>query len=354
MNAQVQIEPLRLKLREPFVTGTRTYHARQIVRLRLEDRGLSVLGEAAPLPGFSRESAEEVERCLRENLGDIESFCRIETDISQLLDLIGRHFVQPAARFAVETLALKRRAHLENCTVSGLFGDARRDVIEVNATIPNLPAHAAKLRAEALCERGYRVFKVKLGPDLERNVQLLGAVREVLPEGCELRGDANGCWDLRAAGTQLDALAPFALAYIEQPLPAGNEAQLAALRGAPVPIALDESLCDDAALLRALDRELCDVFILKPTVLGGFARTREIAQRILACGKRFVITSALAGAIERRACFDLACTLPGDPFPACGLNTAGFILEDPERDGLCISRGHMMSEELRRDERAAI
>lgn len=354
MNAQVQIEPLRLKLRESFVTGTRTYHARQIVRLRLEHGGLSVLGEAAPLPGFSRESAKELEQVFRENLGDIESLWRDETDVSQLLDLIGRHFPQPAARFAVETLVLNRRAQLENHTVPDLFTDARRDIIEVNATIPNLPAHAARLRIEGLCARGYRVFKVKLGPNLERNVQLLDAVRAVLPESCELRGDANGCWDLRAAGAQLDALAPFGLAYIEQPLPAGNEAQLAELRGAPVPIALDESLHDDAALLRALERDLCDVFILKPTVLGGFVRTREIARRILASGKRFVITSALAGAIERRACFDLACTLPGDPFPACGLNTAGFILGDPERDGLCISRGHMMSEELRRDERAAL
>lgn len=345
----MKIETLRLKLREPFVTGTRTYHAREVVRVFLDD----MAGEAAPLPGFSLESASEVAALLRQRRRDLARLCESGSAMSELLDEIGERFALPSARFAVETLALNIRARREHCTVPGLFGDASRDAVEVNVTIPALPPGQAALRAEALRARGYRVFKVKLGADLERNRQLLAAVRGVLGRAARLRGDANGCWDTETARRQLDELAQFGPDYVEQPLPPGSERELSLLRDVPVPIALDESLRDESVVTRALEEDLADYFILKPTVLGGFARTREMAERIRAHGKRFVLTTALAGAVERRACFDLACLLP-EPLPACGLNTAGFVDGDPESDGLCVSEGRMIPREIEAHERAAL
>lgn len=206
---------LRLKLREPFVTGSRTYHAREVVRLCLD----KTLGEAAPLPGFSLESAAEVAALLRQRQREVARLCESDAALPELLDEIGERFALPSARFGVETLALNLRARREHCTVPGLFGDAAGDAVEVNVTIPALPPGQAALRAEALRARGYRVFKVKLGADLKRNRQLLAAVRGVLGADARLRGDANGCWDAEAACRQLGELARFDLDYVEQPLP---------------------------------------------------------------------------------------------------------------------------------------
>ncbi|MCB0221731.1 MAG: o-succinylbenzoate synthase, partial [Chrysiogenetes bacterium] len=156
-----------------------------------------------------------------------------------------------------------------------------------------------------------------------------------------------------AACRQLGELAAFDLDYVEQPLPPGSERDLSRLRDVPVSIALDESLRDESMVMRALEADWADYFILKPTVLGGFARTREVTERVRAHGKRYVLTTALAGATERRACFDLACLLPA-PLPACGLNTAGFVDGDGESDGLCVSEGRMVPREIEAHERAAL
>jgi L-alanine-DL-glutamate epimerase-like enolase superfamily enzyme len=91
--------------------------------------------------------------------------------------------------------------------------------------------------------RGLPAAKIKVGrPDLAEDVDRVAAVREVLGPDRALMVDANQRWDLGRALAAAEALRPFDLAWLEEPLRAEDTAGYAALRReAGVPIAQGEN-----------------------------------------------------------------------------------------------------------------
>ena len=82
----------------------------------------------------------------------------------------------------------------------------------------------------------------------------------------------------------------------------------------PVKLALDESLVelDPAALERALASPLLAAIILKPTLLGGFARCLELAAPHTRTASRRSSRHALEGPIGTAACHELARAIGAD------------------------------------------
>lgn len=121
-----------------------------------------------------------------------------------------------------------------------------------------LPAGEAALAALARDGAGGpaapAVFKWKVAVAPERQErQWLEALVQQLPAGARLRLDANGGWDRPTAWRWAERLAGEPrLAWLEQPLPAGDAAGMAALAAAfpALPLALDEALQANPALRR--------------------------------------------------------------------------------------------------------
>lgn len=99
------------------------------------------------------------------------------------------------------------------------------------------PLAAQVEEAKAL---GLRGVKVKVGFGAERDAEILGEVRRVMPEGI-LIADANGSYDAQAAREACRRFREFRLAWFEEPVPADDYAGYLALRGAGVPIGAGES-----------------------------------------------------------------------------------------------------------------
>jgi L-alanine-DL-glutamate epimerase-like enolase superfamily enzyme len=128
---------------------------------------------------------------------------------------------------------------------AGLLG-RRRQSVEVYGSGVNLHYTLDELRAQA--ERwvaaGFDAVKIKVGrPDLAEDVERVAAVRDVLGPERRLMIDANQRWDLERATAALPALAPYAPAWIEEPLRAEDLAGHAELaRRTPIPLAVGENL----------------------------------------------------------------------------------------------------------------
>ncbi|WP_017667033.1 N-acetyl-D-Glu racemase DgcA [Sandarakinorhabdus sp. AAP62] len=109
----------------------------------------------------------------------------------------------------------------------------------------------AAMAAAAALVRGRELLKVKLGGDggPDADVERMVAVHRAAPDA-RLIVDANEGW----AGTDIERtlarLAPLGVELVEQPVPAGRDAELDGLRCA-VPLAADES-CHDRASLEAI------------------------------------------------------------------------------------------------------
>jgi O-succinylbenzoic acid--CoA ligase len=258
--------------------GAAVRHAgtREAVLVELRDDAGSVVGvgEAAPLPGMSRDTIDDVleelaARAARDDLGDA-------------------HVRSPALRFA-----------LEAARGGGTAGAPIAAAVVVD------DAHDA---ADAVA-RGVAVLKIKVGR--ADDVARVAAIAAAAP-GARLRLDANRAWTIGEAPARLAELAAVTdrIAFVEEPC-----RDAVALLDQPLAarLALDESLgeLEDAALARALASPRLAALVLKPTLLGP-ARCRELARRARAHGVAAIVSHTLEGPIGHAACVALARELAGD------------------------------------------
>jgi len=126
----------------------------------------------------------------------------------------------------------------------------------------------------------YAVLKVKVGLGAEVDVARVRAARDVVGPDFTLCVDGNMAWSLDEACRMVDALAPFSIAWFEEPLARGAYPDYATLRrrtGAR--IMLDESLCGPRDADAALELGACDLFNVRLSKHGGFIAALRLAAR---------------------------------------------------------------------------
>ena len=126
-----------------------------------------------------------------------------------------------------------------------VFGLDIRKSAETSVTVGiNTPDAAADHACEWIARTGSRHLKIKLGsPDgIAADMDMYMAVLDAVDPNVVMRVDANCGWTESDARIMIPWLAERRVEYVEQPLACGDEAALAALRPAPVPIFLDESI----------------------------------------------------------------------------------------------------------------
>ena len=227
------------------------------------------------------------------------------------------------------------------------FPDARRDAIEVNTTVPAVPAETAFALA---ARSGCRTAKVKVaepGQDLSDDVERVAAVRDALGLHGRIRVDANGAWDVATASLAISRLerAAGGLEYVEQPCETLPELAELRRRVAP-PLAADESVRTADDPLRIAGLGAADIVVIKVQPLGGVLRALEVvdAARLPA-----VVSSAVESSVGLAAGVALAAALPELPF-ACGLGTATLLAADVTDDPLTPVNGHLPVRRVAPDE----
>ena len=160
-----------------------------------------------------------------------------------------------------------KRAGRTVASLAGLPEPAPRDTAyTLSLDAPDAMATAARDAGE------FRLLKLKLGR--EGALACVRAVCEARPDA-RLIVDANEAFDADGFHALYDALLPFPIAVIEQPLPASDTS---ALPSGPIPICADESLhvADDLPRLRAQGFGSVNVKLDK---CGGFTAALELMRR---------------------------------------------------------------------------
>ncbi len=288
-----------------------------------DDEGRHAVGEASPLPPFSREDVAACDHALAgaaERLGEIDDAAPPAAAVDAALQRFGRSLeAVPSARFALETALFDLLAQRRGLSVAACLGPGAYARVPVNALLLPEPRATLADRAAALAASGFPAIKIKLrGRDeagFARELAALCAVRERLPLPFEIRLDPNAAWDEDLARRRLAALVPVAPSYVEQPVAAESLHRLGACA---VPWAADESLASPALVEALLSARGCAAFILKPAILGGLLRARALALRAQARGIAVVVTHLCDGPFAMAAASELALSLPLPPL-ACGL-----------------------------------
>jgi o-succinylbenzoate synthase len=343
----VRTRPFALDLTRPLGTARGEIRRREGFVVTVErggdgDRGGGAvgLGEATPLPGWT----ESREACAAALDG---------IDGRGIPESVPDGASTPAARHGVSLALADAAARGAGVRLAEQLADEAgvdatpADGVPVNATVGDgTPAETAA-DAKRAVEEGFDCLKLKVGArEVAADVERVRAVRGAVGDAVALRADANGAWDRETAARALEALAPYDLAYVEQPLPADDLDGLAALRGddrtddtaGTVPIAADESVAT-CGVDAVLDAGAADAVVLKPMALGGPDRALAAALRAREFGVDPVVTTTIDAVVARTAAVHVAAALP-DASP-CGLATGSLLDEDLAPDPCGIADGRI-------------
>jgi O-succinylbenzoate synthase len=254
------------------------------------------IGEAAPLAGLSPDYSPDfpqaiADLCQRFNAGALAAFTAADAPA-----FVGPGM--PALTFALETAALDLARGGRHQLYDNAFSRGEA-ALPINGLVWMGGAAFMREQIQQKLAAGYSCLKLKIGGlDFATELGLLAEIRAVAPpEQLTLRVDANGAFAPANALDKLMQLAAFDIHSIEQPIAAGQAAALAALcRTSPIPIALDEELIgvtDPARQAALLDEVRPAYIVLKPTLLGGHAATRQWIALAEARSIGWWITSAL-------------------------------------------------------------
>ena len=207
----------------------------------------------------------------------------------------------------------------------------RRERIDVNATVPAVPA--ADVPTVLARFPGCRTAKVKVaerGQTLADDLARVRAARAELGPDARIRIDANAGWTPDQAVEALTALAEFDLDYAEQPCP--EVAELAEVRdrlagaGIRIRIAADESVRKAEDPLAVARAGAADLLIVKAQPLGGIDRALAV---VAEAGLPVVVSSALDTSVGISMGLHLAAALPDSVLDgACGLGTVALLAGD--------------------------
>jgi o-succinylbenzoate synthase len=199
------------------------------------------------------------------------------------------------------------------------------EAININGLIWMGEADFMQQQIREKLNAGFNCIKLKIGAiDFEQEIKLLKGIRQEFgADQIELRVDANGAFAPHEAMAKLKRLAELELHSIEQPIMAGQWNEMSRLCAeTPLPIALDEELIGifvSKEKERLIDTIRPQYIILKPSLVGGFAGSREWIDLAENRGIPWWITSALESNIGLNAIAQWTHTLK-NPMPQ-GLGT---------------------------------
>ncbi len=324
MSMSIAIHPYRLPLICPLRLGGEWVEERTGWLIELStNNGLTGWGEIAPLPGVSPE----------EELAKMDDWDAERVDGSM---------ITPSVRCGLDMAFLNLNDPDYLPTELRSIPRADRD-IPVNALLIGELDDMLK-QARAAIREGYRTLKVKVGrADPAEEIQLLHAINQVVSDDVKLRLDANRAWNPGEADKYLDVLSQMNVEYIEEPF-REPRASLAWSEGTGIPIALDESLRtiepDDLhayAGIRAV--------VLKPTLLGGLARSADFATAAVSMGAYPVVSAMLESGIGTATLARFAAAICEED-TAVGLDTYRWLAEDVITPRLRFQQGRLATDQM--------
>ncbi len=300
------------------------------VRVTLRN-GAYGFGEMAPFPDIS---GEDQASCLRvfplaakACLGQSATHFR---KIAQQLREVATQ--TPAVRCGLETALLDAWCRGMGIPLWGLWGgaDVRRQQTDV--TLPIGLLDQVVDTARAWYARGFRIFKMKVGLEVDEDIRRIEAVCAACPD-TKLVLDANQGFSLEQASECIRAIERLHLPVMlfEQPVAREDvEGFVALRRTGTIPLAADESVRSVEDARRLIEQNAVDVLNLKITKCG-VVESMDIAGLARASGLRLMIGGMVESRVAMGCSWSLVLGLGG--FEFLDLDMPLLLSDDPVQGG---------------------
>jgi L-Ala-D/L-Glu epimerase len=301
----VDIWRLKLSFQYPVKHKLATYGGSEnlVVKITLAD-GSAGYGEGVPRAFVTGESLAGAHSYLVETLAPAmleASFASAEELFQGLAGEDAAAPSYPSARCALETALFDAAGRSWGKSMSQMLGGAVKESVTYSAVLPLLSPRQLSRFFQLVKEKRLGFVKLKVGEAYD--LEVLDLARRELGWLVDIRVDANGAWTAEEALIRLQAMLPYGISAVEQPVAKEDYEGLRRVSQAlEIPVIADESLCSEADAQRLIDLKACRMFNIRLSKCGGLSaarRIRDLAQEAgIACqlGCHVGETSILAAA----------------------------------------------------------
>jgi L-alanine-DL-glutamate epimerase-like enolase superfamily enzyme len=272
---------------------------RSLLLVLSDEDGRTGFGEASPLPGWSREELATSRWALEalsnpfEIEGEVDAVDALVREIPPML---------ASARFALETALYDLVAKRKEVSVASLLEPRRERLPLCQSFEEGDRVEAGTIRVQA----GLQSFP----EELER----LKRLRRSVGSEVRMRVHFDRAIPWMKLHDCLSRLAELDLELVEEPAPTE---QVLKLHGAPVPLALDDSLLSSGELLEDLaGLQLLRALVLRPMFLGGARVALRLAEWAQQLGLAVTVAHSFDGPVAHAMSSAIALALTGEVLPA--------------------------------------
>jgi L-Ala-D/L-Glu epimerase / N-acetyl-D-glutamate racemase len=329
---KIQLWTLDIPTTDPFVVATGKLSAAQniIVKITLRDGSVG-FGEIAPFTDITGETvADSLKTAQLLSLSLLGTSVHHYRRLAQEFQEQAPNF--PATRCGIETALLDALCRSASIPLWTLWGGADVRERETDITIPICDQKRTLALAKEWHERGFRLFKMKVGHDVDEDIRRIGAIHQSLPDVTFLV-DPNQGFTRDTASTFIEGIKKVGgiIEILEQPLPKDDLEGLAWLRKTyHIPIAADESVRSVADAQRVIQHHAADFINLKITK-SGVMETLDIVTLAKHSGMKLMIGGMVETRVAMGCSFGLVLGLGGIEF--LDLDTPLLLNHDPVEGG---------------------
>lgn len=238
----------------------------------LTDVGAAGYGENTPLgsaylPAFARGTRAGIEELAPHLLGEDPTAVGRINDIMDTV-LSGHGY----AKSAIDIACWDLLGQATGKPICDLMGGRFEDSFALYRAISLRDPDAMAGNVAGYRDEGYTKFQLKVGGDVQADIERIRAVRSILVDDEILVADANTGWRIDDAARVVNAVRDVDV-YIEQPCKSYQHS-LSVRRRTALPFILDENVDSIAMLVRAHADDAMDAINLKISKLGGLTKAR--------------------------------------------------------------------------------
>ena len=292
---ELTLRTVRLPLMRPYVLSYRTFTEFEPIIVEVRDsNGRVGWGEGHISPGSSNESREGGWAFCREHAAAV-----VGMDTREARTLISTHV---GASKVAATALLTAIEMLEDHPLLTTDSESRLPLLTpFNSTTE----HDIQQEVDQRIADGFRTFKIKVGKAANDDALRVATIQRAAGGRASLRLDANRAFSEDDACRFAASLDPVGIELFEQPCAADDwEANARVASVSPVPIMLDEPICELADVQRASTIPNVGFCKLKLKRFGGLDLLREALDAVSSAGMEPVLGDGLSSEL---GCWMEAC-----------------------------------------------
>lgn len=271
-----------------------------LIRVELADGAVGI-AEATPRPSIYGETQASIRHIIAEHLApqllgaEIDCFESVAA-LSARLALIKSN---NTAKGALDMALHQALANSRGESLADYLG-ATRERIQLSTIVSTGSPTAVVADVGAAYEAGLRVFKVKIGREIESEIETITRLTEAYP-AARFYVDANETLTVDNAAAVLNELHDLGVMHCEEALPAHLLRERRQLRrDCRMPIIADDSAFTLSDLEREIAFDTFDILNIK-TARTGFSQSRRMLQMCVEAGKDVMVgsqASSLLGCMQ--------------------------------------------------------